>query len=183
MTLIVGIEDAGRVYMAADSGAWGSCGFVDSGAHFKLARVGPLLLGCAGDLRASNLVRHALDDIPAVEGDPERYLVREFVPRLRGVMEAHGADKTNDETSTKGWGGWCMVAVQGQIYALSAAYCVFRNTRGYAAVGADAARGVALGVLSVTKDRLPVAERLRLALHQAAEHTENVRAPFVEAVL
>ncbi len=175
MTLIVGIEQAGVVYMAADTGGWRD-GFEDSTAASKLFTLGPLLIAYCADLRAANIVRYRMEDLPSVEGDPEAYMVREFIPRLQSALDANWGFKKGDEEAQL-WGGSMLVGCGGHVFQVSGAFDVWRNDRGYAVFGGTSAMGVALGVLAVTQG-VPTSARLTLALEVAADHTDYVRAPF-----
>lgn len=177
MTLIVGIEHEGAAYMGADSGFW-SNSLEDANVQPKLFTLGPLLVGCAGTLRVSNIVRYGIEDLPPVEGaDCLRYIVREFVPRMRAaVLEGGAMERDGDQCDR--WGGNLLIACGGELYSLSGYFCAMRNTRGYASAGHDLAQAVASGVLASTPNR-PPAERIGLALRTAEDHTDVVRAPYV----
>ena len=71
----------------------------------------------------------------------------------------------------------CLWALGTKLWMLSGAYCVFRNTRGYAAVGADSGTGIALGVLYATPTLDP-GGRIAQALSAAGDHTDVCRSPF-----
>lgn len=177
MSVVVGIEHQGTVYMGADSGGWRN-GFEDASSTSKLIRVGPLLIGCTGDLRAQNVLEHWVDDLPELGDSVERYLIRELIPRIRDASVAQGCVKKFDECEgADGWGGHLLIGARDELWLLSGAYCVFRNTRGYAAVGADSGAGIALGVLYATASLEPW-QRISQALAAAEEHTDVCRRPF-----
>lgn len=174
MTLIVGIESAGGVHIAADSGGWNA--YEATLTTPKVFRVGPVLVGSSGTLRGLNILRHCVEP-PEMEpgSDPERYMVRHFVPALRAALEEHGGGKQGEGGLELG--GSLLVACGGRLYEVGEGFEVARTDRGYAATGYGAAIGVALGVLWGTAD-LPPAERLQRALEAAEEHTDGVRRPW-----
>lgn len=177
MTLIVGIEHEGGVYLGADSGNWRGDGLESSNATPKLCQVGPLLVGLCGAQRLNNLVRYGIGDLPAARGDAERYLVLEFIPRLRDALLAAGA-MGKDQEGRDSADGAMLVACGGMVFTISNEMCVARNTFGYAATGHPTAIAIALGVLACTARREPE-ERIRQALEVAEDHCDAVRGPYV----
>jgi hypothetical protein len=176
MTLIVGIEHEGAVYMGADCGGWYGDGFEDAHTSPKIFSLPPLVLGGAGTVRATQLVRYACAELPAKIGDDSQgYLVRELVPRIRGVLEAGGSIERENgvENATAEF----LVSCGGQLFNVSDRLCVFHNSRGYATAGHPIARAVASGVLAVTAEFDPM-RRIRWALEAAENHTDAVRSPF-----
>lgn len=176
MTLIVGVEHAGAVYMGGDTGMWDQ--FTAPFRGTKLVSLPGLVLGVAGAFKGNNLLAHALE-VPAREADTgaERWLVRQVVPAMRTVF-ADGGMWTSDNDGGGVPGLLILAAVEGELFEIGGDLSVTRSARGYGAVGHASAVGVALGVLHATRGAADPCERIRMALEAGEEHTSSVRAPY-----
>lgn len=188
MTCIVGVQTKDGVWIGGDSA--GVSGWtLEIRADPKVFRVGEFLIGIAGCFRMGNLLRYAFEPPPLGEGvegnDLVRYMVAEFVPALRAVLEAGGQRKKESEVETMDDGSF-LVGVRGRLFEVCSDFQVGQNRTGYYALGSGCA--VALGALHATTDviwlspppTLRPADRVVLAALEAAQaHNIGVRAPFV----
>lgn len=178
MSLAVGIQHEGVIYMGADSGMWNN--YEDTCARAKIFRWGPLLVGAVGRGRFINLVRTA-DPPPLPKGgefDHEYVLVRFVVPHLRGILQEAGALQTDKEDGEES-GGNLLVAYRGELAEISEDLGVSISRRPYDATGHPSAVGCAYGALFVSHDSADPIQRLRLAFDAAEEHTDAVRGPYI----
>lgn len=183
MTCIVGIEHETGVYIGGDSA--GVAGWtVVVRADSKVFRVGEFLIGIAGCFRMGNLLRYAFDPpaLPVDDADLERYMVAEFVPAVRAVLENGGQRKKEAEVESMAEGSF-LVGVRGRLFQIGDDFQVGRNAAGYDAIGSGSL--IALGALYCTGRGFSLAppDRIGLALRAAEAHNIGVRAPFVIEVL
>lgn len=171
MTCIVGLQTDTGVIIGGDSS--GSSGYLQfHRGDPKVFHNGPYLIGYTSSFRMGQLLRYA--DLP----DPEhadgldRFMVTEFIARVRTVLKDGGyATKTNDREE----GGQFLVAVRGQLYNVDNDYHVGWSRDGYSAVGCG--RELAMGALHATRNAKPDT-RVRRALEAAAHHNTDVHGPF-----
>lgn len=182
MTAIVGLVDGDRVWLGADSlGVSGCLGTPRPPEIAKIGRVGEMLIGHSGDVRPAQIALHLLEIPEHPDGlGVVPYLVRHFVPALRGAFSAHG--QPTDRPPDQGGPNWSLVlGYRGGLYVVECDFNVTTSARGYYASGCG--REFALGSLHTTRpygDRFYGAEtRVRLALEAAAELDVYVAAPFV----
>lgn len=167
MTCIVGLECDGSVLVAADSCVtWGeaigdirtTCGE----PKIWTPRRG-VIIGCAGNGNAQDLVEAAKLGPPKRDEDGRRYLLRALQPFLSGLVEEY-----------EDMGLSLLVAVGGRLYYADGV-CVTAAGDGYAAIGTGAP--FALGSLYATQGRKP-RQRAELALAAAERHCGSVRGPW-----
>lgn len=158
MTTVAGLIADGKVYIGADSRTtrgWEYADGVD-----KIMRRGDMLIGHAGDVRATQIVRYVFDipEHPADVSD-ERYFVAHFVPALRKTLkdEAYASVENNQETQDS----WFLVAYHGALYTIQTNYTAFKEVRPYCAIGSGS--DYALGAFSATEGIAP-RERITRAI-------------------
>lgn len=99
----------------------------------KLVKNGPYFLGAAGDMRAINLMAHALKPpapTPSEVGEKlDRFITSKFIPALKLCFEQNGYGKDGEQDS------FIMVVVNATIYELGSNYEWARDTRGLYALG------------------------------------------------
>lgn len=177
MTCIVGLVDAGKVYIGGDSAGVEGLELTVL-ANRKVFRNGTMALGFTDSFRLGQLLRFALivpDHDPRV--DVERYMVTTFVDAVRACLKTGGyARRINEEESA----GRFLVGYQGRLFLVDADYQVDCPADGFAAIGCG--HQIAHGALYATQGR-PAEERVRLALEAAERFSVGVRGPFVFEVL
>lgn len=174
MTVIVGVEKDGEVWIGGDS-AGVSNWTVMPRADSKVFRVGEFLYGIAGSFRGGNVLRYGFTPPARLEGeDTLVYLNTRFVDGLRAALAAAGAKGTEngvDMTDSLSF----LLGYRGRLYEIGADFQVGFNGGGYAATGSGWA--VALGALHATSGLAPE-DRVLAALRAAEAHNIGVRGPF-----
>lgn len=177
MSLIMGLEHDGDVWMGTDSGCWGD--FLNPVLPPKVWQWGDVLVGGVGRTQFVGALRTG-DFPPDYIGysafeDIERYLVREFVPHCKEVLSQAGVEPKKGRDS----GGALIVAVSGVLADIANDWSVEIVSRPYLGQGAPTAVAVAYGSLWETRDSPDPQDRLVRALEAAEGHTDAVRRPFV----
>ena len=172
MTCIVAVKEKGKVHMGCDS--IGSDGWRKHGrVQPKLFHNGPLLIGFTDSFRMGQLLELELSPPKLLpDEDLYRWMVKEFVPKLRDLFKAGGYATKHDDRER---GGTFIVALRGRIFEMYGDYQVAETDRGYSAVGSG--EPFAMGSLFSTRSR-PAKDRLRLALEAAHEMCATVAPPF-----
>lgn len=168
MTVIAGVVERGRVWLAADSqatGGWDAHMRVEPKVYIK----GPMVLGAAGSPREGQLIQHQmkLPDLPA-GADLHEWMVLHFVEAMRSCLKQAGAMKISDsvERTTSTW----LVGIRGRLFAIHSDLQVSERVDGFDAVGCGMDH--ALGALYVTKGS--AGRRLDLAVNAAARFSAGV---------
>jgi ATP-dependent protease HslVU (ClpYQ) peptidase subunit len=177
VTCIVGLVDAGKVYIGGDSASTSGWDLTLR-ADPKVFRNGNVIMGFTTSYRMGQLLRYAFKP-PLHDPDLDvlAYLTTAFVNGVRDCLKAGGyALKEKEQESA----GSFVLGYRGGLYAVDSDYQVVQPADAYAAVGCGAA--YALGALSATPGQDPEA-RIRLALAAAEHHSAGVRGPFVVEVL
>lgn len=192
MSCVVGIKTGdGRIIMGADSIYVGGGWFKDHSASPKLFRVGEFLIGSTGSIRVRQLVAHCFDPPESLNEypDPEKYMVREFIPALRVCLKEGGAVKVEHGLEES---GTFLVGVRGHLFVIGENYQCVEMGSEYAAIGCamewatgalyatswDVATGGYLDRADAERARSPH-DRLMIALECAANHNLGVRPPFI----
>lgn len=183
MTVIVGLEWEGRIYMGADSASVaGMEGF--STRLRKVFRRGPLLIGYTTSFRMGQLLQYRLDVPPHPEGmDAFEYLATYLVDAVRACLKDGGYARVESGVEQ---GGQFLIGYRGKLYQVDSDFQVNSNQEEFAVVGAGAP--YALGVLYeriFDMEFLKLEpEKLVLSALRAAEHfCIGVRAPHYVEVL
>lgn len=173
MTCICGIAERGAVYLGADSIAVGGY-LMELRTTPKVFRHGPFVIGCAGSLRASDVIRYRFaPNAPPPKFDLHRYMATDFVDAMRDVLKSHGimvVENGAEETPTE-----FVVGLRGRLFTIDDDLQVGESTRGFTAVGCG--RDLALGALYALQSGDPRA-RITTALRAAQAFSAGVRAPF-----
>ena len=180
MTAIVGLIDAGRVVMGADS--LGSDGWhVMARGDAKLFRRGEYLIGFTSSFRMGQLIRYRAD-LPTPwewEHDLLAFMSTRFVDAVRECLKEYGLAKIEHNVEQ---GGAFLVGFRGVLYQIESDYQVGVRSDGFDAVGSG--EQAALGSLYTSAVLRGGAEgRVRMALEAAAAMTAHVRGPFHIEVL
>lgn len=172
MTCIVGLVDAGTVFIGGDSagvGGWDLTTRSDS----KVFRNGEFIFGFTSSFRMGQLLCYSLrppDRHP--NRDPMAYMAVEFINAVRECLKAGGyATKTSEAEK----GGTFLVGYAGRLFLICDDYQVAESAAGYDACGCG--ESFAKGAMFANKT-LPPEERLKQALLAAETHSAGVRGPF-----
>ena len=159
--------------MGADS--CGSDGWSQIEVRYpKVFQVQDFLIGGTTSFRMLQLLQYGLHPPPMRAGDDVmRYMVVEFVNELRRCFK-DGGFATRDKEEERG--GFFLVGHAGRLFRVEGNYQVIEPASDYESCGCG--EQYARAVMWATKDKAP-ADRVRLALEAAAEHTSGVRPPFV----
>lgn len=171
MTCIAAVVGRRRVVMGGDSIAIAGHEVTLTTAP-KVARVGPYLIGVAGNIRLGAVVHHAFK--PPKPKDGVHFMATSFTDALRQSLDRAGVSRRQDGAEEHD--SALLVAVKGRLYRLDADYQVLEQAEGYAVVGSGSP--YALGSLHSTRGQ-KAKKRVRLALEAAAAHCASVRGPFV----
>lgn len=173
MTVIIGLQHEGKVYIGADGlTTFGWEAFTD--ARAKVMKSGSFLIGMAGTVRFADLVFYGFD-IPAdTEGKYDtRYMVRTFMPALHTLVKDNGMmGKYEDKDDTA---GWMLIGVNGQLYAVDGLLALHLPKAGYTSIGSGSS--YALGAMAALTD-MPPKERVERALTIAAQFCRACAPPF-----
>ena len=166
MTCIVGLEDAGKVWLGGDSAvSWTGDDAVHAVSHKKVVRRGGLLIGLAGHLGACTLAASVAAPEPYDGGDPREHVLVSLVLPLRATLKKAGLlDEPCDLLI--GCGGKLLYAgTDGAVHG-------FRD--GCGAIGSGSS--YALGALHAARGTPKL--RLRRALEATAHYCASVAGPF-----
>jgi ATP-dependent protease HslVU (ClpYQ) peptidase subunit len=172
MTCIVGIVDAGTVYMGGDSA--GSNGYdLRLRKDRKVFVNNGFVIGFTSSFRMGQILNYGFTPPPMKAGqDLMAYMVTDFVNAVRDVLKNGGyARKTNEEEQ----GGVFLVGYQGRLFKIESDYQVGEIFDGFDACGCGEA--YAMGALAANGDLLPL-ERIKQALEIASRYSAGVSAPF-----
>lgn len=172
MTCIVGLVDAGSVYIGGDSA--GVSGYdLTVRADSKVFQNGSFLMGFTTSFRMGQLLRYAFRP-PLQEPDLDvlAYLATAFVDGVRECLKAGGYALRKDEHES---GGTFLIGYRGGLYTIDSDYQVAQSVDNWMAVGCGAA--YALGALFAMQAEAP-RQRILKALQAAERHSAGVRAPF-----
>lgn len=168
MTTIVAVQGDGYVVLGTDSriSALDVDGYVSrihtmSSNISKVCQIAGMYIGVAGDVRAINLVSHALQVQPpstSLKGKKlDEYITNKFIPSLRSCFEANGYSPPHKETSDHiaEQGSEMILAVNNVIYQVDNDYAWSNDASGLYAIGTGGqyALGSLATLLSGKKER------------------------------
>lgn len=174
MTCIVGLREAGKVYIGGDS-----CGANEVSAREvttpKVFTRGDYLFGCAGSYRAIQLLQSKLE-IPKHEDgvDVYVYITNIFAEAVRQLFRDAGFSviRDNNEEATS---SAFLLGYAGRLFEVQEDFSAIEYADGIASIGSGSL--YALGALRVAKGE--PTERVEAALEAAAYYSPSVSAPFV----
>ena len=170
MTVIIGLQHAGRVYIAGDSAGVSGLSLTVR-ADSKVFRAGPYVMGFTTSFRMGQLLRYGEPPVPS--DDLDRFMVTTFVDHVRTTLRDGGWLTKSSEREE---GGTFLVGVGGELFAIYGDFQVERTADAYMAVGCGS--NLALGSLHSTRRQDP-RRRLTAALNAAAYHSAGVCGPYV----
>lgn len=184
MTCIVGAIDkkTGDVFIGADSFS-GNYSMYEVSNISKLVLLNTddgkqLLIGATSSWRMIQLLEHSVV-LPSIkEQPPLKYLVKEFIPRIRTVFKDGGFSEVHNNVEE---GGTFLVGFQKRLFRVQDDFAIGESTYHYDSVGAGYM--VALGAMHVANGHFETTEAITFALNAAQKHTPFVCAPFyIESV-
>jgi ATP-dependent protease HslVU (ClpYQ) peptidase subunit len=180
MTAVVGVVDEGVVTIGGDT-----CASREGGDRFSLQdtkvwRLGPALIGIAGDSRMGDLIQFGLawpkpKRFRKVRRDAREVLVRELVPAIQGLLKAHSAGAIRDNQQLTGTD--LLVGVWGRLFLLQPDFSVMEPRDPYFAIGAGSS--YALGALYTMRQRTGFSDlKVRSALEAATAYHGTVNGEY-----
>lgn len=181
MTCIVGYTDGDSVVIGGDRAATDGWGEITLLRYTKVFRLGDMLLGVSGSVRGYQLLRYHLEKPTNNRNDPLTFLVKDFIPALRGVFKEHGY--TEVDNNRESLDHYALVGYRGQLFVIQSDFSITNTIGAYMAIGSGSPYALgaltALATLRESKKKFLV----RTALYAAAEHCNSVSAPFDIEVL
>jgi len=176
MTLIIGMEEQGRVIMAADSAFGNPEEFYVYPNVSKIERCGPYLVGGCGMTRITQTLRHFVQwPEPPESEDLSPFLIRVVLPEIRRAVEVVGAAQSGraflgDKTAV-------LIGVRGHLYGIGSDLAVVRTNR-VACIGCG--RHAAYPVMEALEQAgiEPARRRIEMTLEIVARHVPVVEPPF-----
>lgn len=137
---------------------------------------GPMVVGYTTSFRFGQIAQHHVTPSGAwADMTALRYLICDYVPKLREALKEHGfATKLHEQEE----GGTLLVGLRGQLFKIQSDYSVLEVGGGIDACGSG--QDVAIGAMWGTIRHIqPSAEEVvRAGLEAASNFTCHVRAPF-----
>jgi hypothetical protein len=184
MSVVVGIQHNGIVYVGADSQSTGGSGDQYTRLDKKIFLSCGYIMGVVGSSRIAQLLKTAtnIPQLPAtlksateaeLDGtklfEAEKFFVTKFVPHLKQLFTDFGTEHDADDASD------ILVAIGPWMVVIETDWQVGIYADKYIAIGSGS--GPSLGSLASTENVDPE-QRLHLALQASAKHTNTVSAPF-----
>jgi len=191
MTTIIGIEVAEGAVIAADGriSTYDNTGYsTQIGALHDSTKlhINPhYTIGTAGDLRAINIIAHALEaPKPPKNASPDRlykYLITEFVPQLQETFDEHKystTPKNSDTNQSAEHSSTLLMAIQGKVFYIEGDYSVMRDMNGLYAIGTGAPYALGhLHTLITPQTSLQQAKQHAINALQVAAHYDPYTGP------
>lgn len=154
MTTIVGVQEADRCIIGADSQTTSGDRPYTSKHTPKITIIGEYMIAAAGQGLATDVLMHHWKP-PSMRTSATEYLhmVRDVVPSIRAAFNKHEVTFTGDESFQ------ALIAMHGQLFEIASDYTVLVRDDGYYAIGSGAS--YALGALhmgATVEEALEVAE-------------------------
>lgn len=176
MTCIVAAKnEKGEVWMGADS--LGVCPSFRCSVRRdpKIFRNGSWLIGYTSSFRMGQLLMfNKLPEPPEKKEELFPFMVSEFIPAIREILEQGGFTKKKDNQEE---GGCFLVVHKNRIFKIEEDFQVAENLAPFDACGCGG--DYALGAMYAMLDRRRKPEdMIQVALEAAQEFSAGVRAPF-----
>jgi len=175
MTCIVAIAENGKVYMGGDSLSSTGGGYTRIKKEKKVYKVGEFLIGSAGSIRGSNLLRFSLD-VPKNTGkDDYKYIITVVVPIVRELFTEGGLTKIDN--NEEGVIVYLLIGYRGVVYNFYGDFQIDVYAEDFTAMGSG--RAYAMGVMeSLSETELSPKEKIIRALQIAGKYNAFVGAPY-----
>src|SRR5260221_124677 len=120
---------------------------------------GNFIIGCAGSVRAANIIHYKMKLAEPETEDIMAYMVNGFVESLRDALKGAGHAAKSDEAEYTGV--QLLVGFQKRLFAIESDYNVREVVTGYDSIGSGS--DLALGALYATQ-KMAAKKRIMLAL-------------------
>jgi len=151
VTTILTFQGDDFAVVASDSRTTGP--YIDIGIN-KVAEVGTYLLGCAGDVRALNILHHAFKPPVCKESLQGKaldgFITATFIPALRGAFDLYGYSvpaSADDLRHVAEQDSHIVVVVNATVYLIYTDYCWTRSKGRVGGVGSGS--GFGMGAMEV----------------------------------
>jgi len=143
MTTIIAVQNSSRALFGADSLIAGAGRNYYHNDTVKVIEKAGYLIGCAGDLRALQVVIHTWTPPahPRSTGNLLNFVISKVVPSLKDTFTKQGLDlsKTGDEKVTIE----ILIALRGEIFEIDREFSVTRDSKGFYGIGSGGDYGLA----------------------------------------
>lgn len=176
MTLIIAVEEDGRVIMGADSAVGKPEEFYVLSHMEKIAQCGRYLLGHCGNARIGQVLHHLVEwPEPPDSGPLAPFLVQQVMPEVRRAIQDAGAAQQGP--AILGDTTVVLMALRGELYVVGADLTVVR-TEELACIGCG--RHAAYPAMEALKAAgvEPAHKRIEMALEIVARRVPVVEPPF-----
>lgn len=178
MTVIIGMEHEGKVYMGADSASKNGA-LLRPLQNPKIFRTGEFLIGVTGTVRLIQLLRYNTSFPAREEGETdEQYLVVKFAESIRTCLRDHGYSQIS-ENHENYWGSF-LVGYRGHLWGYDGGHGLARHPDGIDTTGVG--DEVALGAM-LALEHLGPEERIRRSLEIVGAVVDGVMPPYSVEVL
>jgi ATP-dependent protease HslVU (ClpYQ) peptidase subunit len=182
MTCIAGAVINGELCIGGDAVSIQGDSNVRISAEGKVFRLGEFLIGSSGTMHMRQVMTY-LYEPPAIKGDLTAYMVRHFIPGLRGMMKEHGCEEQTSNGTTEMEGQY-LIGVRGRLFSIDGGYGLFQPRLPYAAIGCAAQEALAAMFTAYSLLKDPLAEDIvNRGLLAAAEFDTSVRPPFTVTII
>jgi len=173
MTVIVGLEHKGCVYIGGDSA--GVAGMqMNIREDKKVFETGEYIIGCTTSFRMIDLLKYKLHVNKQEDYvDDIRFMATTFIDSVIECFAQNGFGKRSDNDGYEG--GSFLVGYRGKLYSIADDFQVGISAHKYNAVGCGAE--IAKGAMFACKIADPV-KRINVALEAASTFSAGVRPPF-----
>lgn len=175
MSVVVAVKENGIVYMGADTQSTAGKKKKNelNESNFKIRRMGNgILVGTCGEVSSSQLL-FSERNLFTLDSDgklTKRHIVKEIIPKIIEVLKKGNKLDKDDGTMELAF----LIAYKDCLYEILSDFFVL-NLAKFAARGA----GSEFVLYSLSKENLPVRERILQALRISAKRIASVSAPYV----
>jgi ATP-dependent protease HslVU (ClpYQ) peptidase subunit len=166
MTCIAALMDKTHIYLGGDRLI--SDGHVGSTlVHSKVFKIGTMLIGSMGSLRASQIISHHLELPKDTRCNPIDYMIQDLIPEIRRCLEFHKYTGNDN----KGRCGNYVLCYRSKIFVIQEDWSVCELNIPYTAIGSGGVTADgALFVLTNVETQLNTNDKLKMAILAAGNH-------------
>ena len=176
MTIILGVQYEGKVYMGGDSAVVIGGHALRLTATPKVFKRGDFLIGVAGDARLCKLIKYNTplpSEAEPLDGDYTR-IIAEFSDNIIECCAENGA--ASEDSGQIFIEGDIIIGYKGVLYHLDPSMAVTITQNGVEAIGAG--NEVGLGAYAALPSKMSVENRILKAMEISQQYKTGVRAPF-----
>lgn len=171
MTIIIGLEHRGTVWIGGDSAGTNQLMNQTIRADKKVFIRDGLIFGFCGSFRAGQLLQHTLVIPPHAKGvSDEAYLVNDFISAVKSCL------LEGQEGTAKEFEGAFLLGYRGKLYDIESDFQVGQPKTGWHAVGSGS--DIGKGAMAASGGIRNPKKRLELALQAACDGNAACRPPF-----